>query len=60
LGCLTTRHIIWAAASATVAIITIVRMLNIFHEPNLARHRAKRPTYLYSIRVPVRTRRGPG
>src|ERR1700694_1795734 len=44
LGVLMTRHIICAAAIATVARITMVRMMGMFRETNMPRHRVERPT----------------
>src|SRR6202521_1949054 len=39
-----TRHIICAAAIAPVARITMVRMMGMFRETNMPRHRLDRPT----------------
>jgi len=53
LGGLITRHIICAAATATVARITIVRMTDIFRETKESRHRVERPRLVATIRVPL-------
>jgi hypothetical protein len=50
-GGLITRHIIWAAAIATVARITTVRMLDIFHGTNQVRHRVERPRNVATVGV---------